>query len=55
MKTIIAAVIATFVLSAANATAWAGTEVGDGVRAGAFIHPLGIWGAKDEVVDKNGR
>jgi hypothetical protein len=53
MKTIIAAVIATIALAGANANAWAGQELRDGVRSGAIIHPHGIFGA-DEV-EKYGR
>jgi hypothetical protein len=55
MKTIIAALIATFVVAGANASAWAGQELRDGVRSGAMIHPHGVWGAYDQGFDKNGR
>jgi hypothetical protein len=32
-----------------------GKELQDAVRAGAVIHPLGVWGANDETVGKSGR
>jgi hypothetical protein len=54
MKTIITAVIATLVVATGTLSASAGKELQDAVRAGAVIHPLGVWGANDETVGKSG-
>lgn len=55
MKIIIVALIATFVVAGASASAWAGQELRDGVRSGAMIHPHGVWGAYDQGLGTDGR